>query len=126
MNKLLAEKYMDLKFNDTMIDMILDILSDDENNYKVLEALARDHAQGGIGLTKTMMYKTIKIKPNPRNRYSKTEKEIFITRRSADLIIATLLGASLIQYEIIWKDWYYSLTPRGIQVCVALKKHDLI
>ncbi len=142
MYKAVAEKYENLTYNKETLNMILDILEEDKNTYRILEALVIDlrkkkkeneknkKTNEVIGLTKSIMYKTIKI-----DKTSKASKDIsdesnakgqYITRKYAENAINLLLGAGLICYDIKSKEIYYSLTVRGTQVCVLLKQNKLI
>ena len=122
MYKFVADKYENLRYDKETLNMIMDILKDVKYSYKVLEALANNQKMGDKGLSRSMMYKTIKIKPE----YSSKKEEIFITRNIADKILYLLMGAGLIYYDIETKEIYYALTQRGAQVCQVLKNNKLI
>lgn len=130
MYKKIAEKYEGLKYDRETIEMIIDILSEEKTAYKVLEALAIEKSEQGMGLSKSKMYKKIKIDNGHKNKSDTTgsseANDIHLTRKIADKIICLLLGAGLVAYNIRGTEIVYSLTTRGVQVCLALKQKQLI
>lgn len=117
----MASKYSDVDFDELFYQMMIDNILEDETNILILEALAKDYANKGSGLTKAMMYQTIKVKHLKKQGGQYKETIEPIKRRAVDIAIAFLLGTTLICQETQKKFIRYTLTKHGVKACIYLR-----
>lgn len=129
MNELNAQKYSDIIFDTALCKLYADIISQDEDNLKVLSCIVKFKKINKHVTVKTItenvqIMRRVAVKDTSTGLVRYVNKLDYIDRKKAERLVQRLAYASLIYYDVQRPYKYIELTIRGLQVLKYIKQKE--